>query len=250
MTPPRSITIDTQLVDFRGLRVRMRVEGNGEPLLLLNGLTRPLESWGPFAESLPGRTLICFDAPGVGGSPTPILPLSLSTLAALAAAMLDEAAVERSDVLGFSHGGAVAQQLAVNAPGRVRGLVLVSTSCGVGAIAGNNAMTALPRRSDARSWPRPDPLGALWHFLAISSWSSIPYLGAIRAPTLVVCGSRDRMVPPANSTLLARRIPDAELATLRAGHDLQRRGAAGTLAARVTEFLTTERVRGAPPIDR
>ena len=71
------------------------------------------------------------------------------------------------------------------------------------------------------------PLGALWHSLAISSWSSIPFLGAIRAPTLVVCGSRDRMVPPANSTLLARRIPDAELVMLSAGHDLQRRGRGG-----------------------
>jgi poly(3-hydroxyoctanoate) depolymerase len=243
VTPPRSIA-DPQLLDVRGLTVRMRVEGNGEPLLLLNGLTRPLESWRAFAESLRGRTLICFDAPGVGGSPTPILPLSISTLAALAAAMLDEVGVERCDVLGFSLGGAIAQELAVSAPGRVRGLVLASTSCGVGAIAGNSARIASRQRSDARDWPRPDPLGALWHSLAISSWSSVPYLGAIRAPTLVVCGSRDRVVPPANSALLARRIPDAELATLPAGHDLQRRGPAGMLAARVTEFLSTERVRG------
>jgi pimeloyl-ACP methyl ester carboxylesterase len=251
VTPPRSIALGSQLLDVRGLRVRMRVEGDGDPVLLLNGLTRPLESWGPFAESLHGRTLICFDAPGVGGSPTPILPLSISTLAALAAAMLDEVGVDRADVLGFSHGGAVAQQLAAQAPARVRGLVLVSTSCGVGATAaGNSAMSASRKQSDAGSWPRPDAVGALWHSLAISSWSSIPFLGAIRAPTLVVCGSRDRVVPPANSTLLARRIPDAELATLPAGHDLQRRGPAGTLAARVTEFLTTERVLGSLPVDR
>jgi poly(3-hydroxyoctanoate) depolymerase len=250
MTQPRSIAVDTQLLDVRGLRVRLRVEGDGDPVLLLNGLTRPLESWGPFIESLRGRTLISFDAPGVGGSPTPILPLSISMLATLAAAVLDEADVDRADVLGFSHGGAVAQQLAAQAPARVRGLVLVSTSCGVGATAaGNSAMRASRKRSDARPWPSPDAVGALWHSLAISSWSSIPFLGAIRAPTLVVCGSRDRVVPPANSTLLARRIPDAELVMLLAGHDLQRRGPAGALAARVTEFLTTERVLAALPVD-
>lgn len=251
MTPPRSIALGSQLLDVRGLRVRMRVEGDGDPVLLLNGLTRPLESWGPFAESLHGRTLISFDAPGVGGSSTPFLPLSMSTLATLAAAVLDEADVDRADVLGFSHGGAVAQQLAAQAPARIRGLVLVSTSCGVGATAaGNSAMSASRKRSDARSWPSPDAVGALWHSLAISSWSSIPFLGAIRAPTLVVCGSRDRVLPPANSTLLARRIPDAELVMLLAGHDLQRRGSADALAARVTEFLTTERVLGSLPVDR
>lgn len=250
MTQPRSIAIDSQLLDVHGLRVRMRVEGNGDPVLLLNGLTRPLESWGPFSESLRGRTLISFDAPGVGGSPTPILPLSIATLATLAAAVLDEAGVDRADVLGFSHGGAVAQQLAVHASSRVRGLVLVSTSCGVGATASHSAMNASRKPSAGSSWPRPDALGALWHSLAISSWSSIPFLGAIRAPTLVVCGSRDRVVPPANSALLARRIPDAELVMLVAGHDLQRRGPANALAARVAEFLTTERVLGALPVDR
>jgi poly(3-hydroxyoctanoate) depolymerase len=245
MTSPRTIAFDSQLLDVHGLRIRMRVEGDGEPVLLLNGLTRPLESWGPFTESLRGRTLISFDAPGVGGSPTPILPLPISSLATLAAAVLDEAGVDRADVLGFSHGGAVAQQLAVTAPARVRGLVLVSTSCGVGATASQSVLNASRQRSDPRSWPKVDAVGALWHSLAISSWSSIPFLGAIRAPTLVVSGSRDRVVPPVNSILLARRIPDAELVMLPAGHDLQRRGPAGPLAVRVAEFLMTDRVLSA-----
>jgi poly(3-hydroxyoctanoate) depolymerase len=254
-TQTRSIAVDTRLLDVHGLQVRMRVEGNGEPLLLLNGLTRPLESWGPFIESLSDRTVISFDAPGVGESPTPILPLSISMLATLAAAVLDEAGVDRADLLGFSHGGAVAQQLAVHAPARVRGLVLVSTSCGVGATARYSAPNpsrpnASRQRSDPGSWPPSDAVGALWHSLAISSWSSIPFLGAIAAPTLVVCGSRDRLVPSANSALLARRIPGAELVTLLAGHDLQRSGPAGALAARVAEFLTSDRVLGALPVDR
>jgi len=150
-------------------------------------------------------------------------------------------------VLGFSHGGAVAQQLAVDAPARVRRLVLVSTSCGVGATPGSqDALRGLHPPSDARPWPLPDALGTLWHFLAISSWSSIPFLGAIRAPTLVVCGTRDRVVPPTNSTLLARRIPGAELVMLPAGHDLQRRGPAQALVSTVEPFLAT----GRPAHDR
>jgi poly(3-hydroxyoctanoate) depolymerase len=246
---PRPRPYDSEIVVVHGLRIRIRVEGEGDPLLLLNGLTRPLESWGPFAEAMGGRTLISFDAPGVGGSPTPILPLSIAALARIAVSVLDEAGLDRADVLGFSHGGAVAQQLAVHAPARVRRLVLVSTSCGVGATPGSQeALRALRTPSDARSWPRLDAVGALWHSLAISTWSSIPFLGAIRAPTLVVCGARDRVVPAANSALLARRIPGAELVVLPAGHDLLRRGPALSLAGAVEPFLVAGHVPDSLPL--
>ena len=225
-------------VAVRGFSVRVRVDGDGEPLLLLNGLTRPLESWGPFIEAIGHRTIVSFDAPGVGRSPTPMLPLSISMLAGIAASVLEDAGFDTADVLGFSLGGAVAQQMAADAAQRVRRLVLVSTSCGVGATPGGQAgLRSLRAPSEARSWPPPDAVGALWHSLAISSWSSIPFLGAIRAPTLVVCGARDPVVPPANSSLLARRIPDARLVILAAGHDLQRRGTASLLAGAVEQFL-------------
>ena len=216
----------------------MRVEGEGDPLLLLNGLTRPLESWEPFTHAIRGRTFISFDAPGVGGSPTPLLPMSISMLAALAASLLDEFGLDTVDVLGFSHGGAVAQQLAVQSPGKVRRLVLASTSCGVGATpGGRGALRGRAKESESHSWPKPNPVGMLWHSLAISSWSSIPFLGAIGMPTLVVSGTHDRVVPPENSTLLARRIPGADLVMLSAGHDLQRHGPASALASAVDAFL-------------
>jgi poly(3-hydroxyoctanoate) depolymerase len=227
------------------------VEGEGEdpPLLLLNGLGRPLQSWDPFTRSLSCRTIVSFDAPGVGGSPTPVLPLSISMLASVAASVLDETQLDSADVLGFSHGGAVAQQLAIDAPARIRRLVLASTSCGLGAIPGQQDRLALRLASEARSWPGSNPVGTLWQSLAISSWSSIPFLGAIRAPTLVVCGTRDRIVPPANSALLAQRIPGAELVLLPAGHDLQRSGPASALAGAVEPFLAAARALDPVPAD-
>jgi poly(3-hydroxyoctanoate) depolymerase len=239
MSGPRPTAVRSQLVSVGGRQVRLRVVGEGEPLILLNGLTRPLESWDPFTQALHGRTVVSFDAPGVGGSPTPILPMSISMLAALTALLLDQIGLDRADVLGFSHGGAVAQQLAVQAPRKVRRLVLVSTSCGVGATPGDGrgALRGQPKQSESSSWPQPNPIGVLWHSLAISSWSSIPFLGAIRVPTLVVSGAHDRVVPPANSALLARRILGAELVMLPAGHDLQRRGPASALAGVVEPFL-------------
>ena len=47
-----------RVVRVGGLSVRVHLQGEGEPLLLLNGVTRPLESWVPLAEELPGRTLV------------------------------------------------------------------------------------------------------------------------------------------------------------------------------------------------
>jgi pimeloyl-ACP methyl ester carboxylesterase len=159
------------------------------------------------------------------------------------------ALVDTADVLGFSHGGGVAQQLAVDAPARVRRLVLVSTSCGLGATPGSQgSLRTLRPPAAARDWPRPDAVGTLWQMLAISTWTSIPFLGAIQAPTLVVCGDHDRVVPPANSRLLAQRIPGAELVIIPSGHDVQRTASAQALVNAVEPFLSAGRAPEQLPV--
>jgi poly(3-hydroxyoctanoate) depolymerase len=208
-------------------------------VLLLNGMSRPMESWAPFADELHDRTIIAFDGPGVGASQTPVVPYSMPMLADIAARVLDAVGVEKADVVGYSHGGAVAQQMAVGHPARVNRLVLLATACGVGAVPGRprefTQMLLTPNRETR--WPRPDPVGLLWQIAAISTWSSIPVLGCIDAPTLVVCGVRDRAVAPANSRLLASRIRDARLVTIQAGHDLQKPGPAAIVGRLVERFL-------------
>jgi pimeloyl-ACP methyl ester carboxylesterase len=248
LTTPGRPTYDAQLRVLRGLRVRVRVhEGSGTPLLLLNGLTRPLESWGRVVDLLPERTIVTYDAPGVGRSAAPVLPVTVAMLADIARSVLDQCDIDTVDVLGFSHGGAVAQQLAVSTPDRVRRLVLVSTSCGVGAtVSGRSAWHA--GTWDSRPWPRPGLRGLMWNSLAVSTWTSIPFLSAIRCPTLVVCGTYDRVVPTVNSALLARRIPDARLVTLVAGHDLQRPAPAGALVAVAEPFLAERRAAEPGPV--
>jgi len=241
MSRPGSIRVESQQLSFQGLQITMQVAGDGPPLLLINGMTRPMQSWEHFTRELTGRTVITFDAPGVGDSPNAVLPLSMAGHAALAVAVLDAAGLAQADVLGFSHGGAVAQQLACDAPDRVRRLVLVATSCGVGATPsrGQAILRSVGTLADESPWQFDDALGLLWHSLAISSWSSISFLGAIGAPTLVVCGTGDSVVPPANSKVLAGRIPGASLVMLPAGHDLQRAEHAKALARIVENFLRT-----------
>ncbi|MDT5322108.1 MAG: hypothetical protein QOD88_4630 [Mycobacterium sp.] len=76
---------DTFVLSIGGLRIAARTTGSGDPVLLLNGMSRPMESWTFFAGALRGRTLIAFDGPGVGASETPMVPYSMPMLSDIAA---------------------------------------------------------------------------------------------------------------------------------------------------------------------
>ena len=239
MSIDKDHSIISRSVEASGCRIHVRVEGQGEPLLLINGLTRPLGSWFPFADAMTGRRIVSFDAPGVGESANSLLPLSIAQLAAICVAVLDELGLERVDVLGFSLGGAVAQELAGTYPTRVRRLVLAATSCGIGStLAGWDMRDGVA--VVVNGLVRANPVATIWRVMAFAAWSSIPYLGSIEAPTLVVCGSEDRVAPIANSRSLANRIPNARLVELDEGHDLQATGAAEHLARVVEGFLARD----------
>src|SRR5215469_9763127 len=104
-----------------------RGDGTRTPLLLMNGIGANLELLQPLVDALdPAIEVIRFDVPGVGGSPTPLIPLRFPAMAWLVGRMLDTLGYGRVDVLGISWGGALAQQFAVQHPRRCRRLVLVS----------------------------------------------------------------------------------------------------------------------------
>src|SRR5262245_48450898 len=109
------------------------------PLVLINGLGANLEMWAPLRRALGRRRrTIAFDAPGTGDSSTPLRPLTMRELGKLTLDLLDALAVDDVDVLGYSFGGAVAQEVARAAdPGRIHRLVLAATTCGWGALPGD-----------------------------------------------------------------------------------------------------------------
>jgi len=262
-------------VTASGLRIRVRVEGEGPTVLLVNGLGANVHSWGELAAHLPGFTVVSFDAPGTGGSQTPVAPYGIPKVARVARDVLDAVGVERADVLGYSFGGAVAQQLARTDPDRVRRLVLVGTSCGVGAVPG--ALSALlavmtparhypgpghrlaqvmvrlapaERASAAVSgqihrWQRQAPPSARGYTLqvgAFSTFHSLPWLHELAQPALVVTGTHDRLMPMANAALLAAHLPQARLHVVQGwGHYLLHDATSGAATA-VADFLTAEPV--------
>jgi pimeloyl-ACP methyl ester carboxylesterase len=224
--------------------------GQGEPLLLVQGMTGHSLHWGePFLCALePDFELVLYDHRGVGRSAPYAEPFSIADLAADADALLEALGIERAHVLGISMGGMIAQELALAAPERVRTLTLGATYCGgPGAqftddrIVNDIAMAILsgdPQRKIRAGWdysvspefanadgnferftevavvyPVPLPM-IMAQMQAIIAHDTSERLGDIAAPTLVVHGTADQMLGVANGELVASLIPGARLELL------------------------------------
>ena len=257
------------------VRLRTSVRGSGRPLLLVTGLGASLDLAEPFERELAarGRQVISFDAPGIGGSTPYRSPRRMPGLVRTITRMLDALGCDEVDVFGVSLGGVVAQQLARQAPHRVRGLVLAATAPGVGGMPGApSALLALttPRRyrdpehylriagriygGMARTDPRtllrstigrlqpPSMIGYVGQLYAITGWTSMPWLHTLRQPTLVIAGDDDPIIPLINGRILAWRIPNASLHVVRGGGHLFILERPAGIAELVTSFLAGEPV--------
>jgi poly(3-hydroxyalkanoate) depolymerase len=267
----RSHGRDIHTLDVDGVRLRVAIRGSGRPLLLLMGIGGNLEMWQPFEDALDPAAMqsITVDAPGTGGSSSYRIPRRMPGLARTMDRMLQALGYDEVDVLGVSFGGVLAQQLAHQAPQRVRRLVLAATGAGLGGVPGSPRVLlalATPRRytqpdyfrrvapmiygggvrhdpdailhgSLARFTKPPSLAGYLGQLFAITGWTSLPWLGRLRQPTLVLAGDDDPIVPLLNGHMLARLIPDARLHVVRGGGHLFLLERPREMGAVVMEFL-------------
>ena len=269
MTTGAEVQPQTITVAGQPIRYDIRTgDGRSTPLLMLCGIGAAFEVLQPVVDALdPGREVIRFDVPGVGGSPVGPLPYSFPALAWLTRRLLNHLGYEQVDVLGFSWGGGLAQQLAIQHPHTVRRLVLVSTATGMLMVPGR-PRTLLkmigPRRfrdpeyaagiaaylyggsarrrsgeigrmfrSQAQAGSR---RGYLFQLAAGAVWTSLPFLGLLGQPTLILSGDDDPIIPVANAHLMARLIRNSELHVYSGGH-VELVTEAPTLTPLITEFL-------------
>ncbi len=233
-----------------------KVTGNGEPLLLLHGLVVTGAMFDPLVELLQGNfRMIIPDLRGHGQSGDLPGPYDVPSLTADLDAVLDHAGVESCAVLGYSHGGTVAQQLAHTRRATVERMMLVCTyACNVATLRERMEASVLqmlltlftPRTlanlmvQPSKSKPggeiglnetqvvwlralmgtnRAAPMRAAARGLV--TFDSRPWLGEIRVPTVVVGGTHDTGVPQHHFDTLVKGIPGARgLLIERAGHIL------------------------------
>jgi pimeloyl-ACP methyl ester carboxylesterase len=130
-TTGSNTTAPTQFLEVNGLRYAYRRfgTGSGRPLLCLQHFTGTLDNWDPAVTDplASGREVLLFDNAGIGRS-TGDVPETIAEMTKHVLAFLDGLGLRSCDVLGFSLGGMIAQQMAQNGPTIIRRMILVGTA--------------------------------------------------------------------------------------------------------------------------
>lgn len=248
---PRYVTVD-------GTRLRYVDTGSGPAVVLVHGLGGSIYSWRfaiePIARA--GYRVIAFDNRGFGGSAKPDTGYSNDDYTRLLVDLLDSLHVADAVLVGHSMGGEIAAAAALAAPARVRGLVLIDAS-GYGPslpwylryvrwpVIGRLALDFRGRGITARILrstfgdpsrvtadeidqyyaPVPDPAfaHALYMLLRRFDFDALRgRLGAVAAPTLVIWGGRDRIVPVSDGLAMMQDLPRAVFVLVpQGGHNVQ-----------------------------
>jgi len=268
--------------DLTDVRCHYEVMGNGDPLLMISGLGSTIDNWNCVASQLAQSfTLILIDNRETGQSVAKRTPQVISDLASDVVELLDHLQLDRAHVLGLSFGGIIAQRFAIDHPSRVDRLVLMSCASRFGPYV--TAITTLlahtlrrfpidqyrkimdllgtsPEYFDAHA----DQIAQMADGLADScdhraaAVRQLACLGStgvappdeyrIDAPTLVIAGEQDLLVPQAYVRRMADEIPGSEFFSIPScGHNpLQEKP--DVVIPRIVEFLSRSSTASAHPL--
>jgi 3-oxoadipate enol-lactonase len=237
------------------LNIYYEIIGQGQPLVMIRGVGSNVDHWYEQVPDLSQKyQLLVFDNRGIARTSDPGGSFSTKNMAADTVALMEAVGIKKAHLLGYSMGGMIAQEFALAYPHKINGLILVATDCGISLrtearpeysrlftemirLGTNEAKTSAAGCLFAKQTfkNRPDiiqryaevslrfpasqkTLERQWE--AITLHDACSRLQNITAPTLVITGSEDVLIPPENSRLLAERIPDAQLRTITGGGHL------------------------------
>jgi pimeloyl-ACP methyl ester carboxylesterase len=228
-----------QFVTAAGVRTAYLDEGTGDPVVALHGVPTSSELFEPLLPWLAGRRVIAPDLLGLGATDTPSGSLGYERYAAHLAAFLDAVAPRRFDLVVHDLGGVLGLDWAGRNPERVRRLVVLSTTVtatvrwaalwslifGIELVGGSGAVAATIVRLARRPGAVPPDLATRWAqpwtrrrvvrgLDLVAPWrlaGIADRLASVRAPTLIVWGTRDSVFPVATARTLQHLLPDARV---------------------------------------
>ncbi|WP_439399995.1 alpha/beta fold hydrolase (plasmid) [Bradyrhizobium sp. PMVTL-01] len=236
-----------QIAGVNGIDIAYQVQGSGPPLVLVMGYRLSSAAWPiAFLDTLARQfTVITLDNRGTGRSEKPVHGYALANMARDIHDLLDVLDIGRIHLMGYSMGGAIAQEFVSQFPERVTSLILCATMCGGvdATYADANVVRVMrdldglsPEQAARQIWKvtyapaylaqnqsaavdqtrreiaLPTPLHAAdLQFQAFAEFDGSKSLKDIRCPTLVLTGGLDELIPPQNSRLMVNRIPNAKL---------------------------------------
>ncbi|HBZ01260.1 MAG TPA: alpha/beta hydrolase [candidate division Zixibacteria bacterium] len=259
-------------IKANGINIYYEIQGQGKPLVLIMGLRRNAEWWYCQIPALAEHfQVLVFDNRGAGRSDQPAADYSIPLFADDTAALMKGLGLSSAHVLGISMGGYIAQELAINYPELVQGLILGCTGAG-----GSRAVLMTPERlakftankglspeeilrkdmdiyfseGFIQEWPEKieefveisrrhyqPPESFLRQFAACQKHDTLKRLHRIIHPTLIMTGDDDPLIPPENSRILKEMIPQARLEFFPAGRHCFFMEFASKFNQKVIDFL-------------
>ena len=238
-------TVKAKTVHVNDIDISYKEMGKGYPLIMIMGFSGTMEMWSPvMLKELAGNNrVIILDNRGIGGTTASDKKFTIELFAADMSGFLDALNIKSANILGWSMGGYIAQELALTYPDKVNRLILYGADCGgkeqilpsqeVTAMMMGTSETDQEKEEKVRSllfpqsWREmnPDPQKYMQNITesassqaiegqitAMEDWSgSYSRLSNISQNTLLITGTADIVTPPQNSLMMMEKIPGAWL---------------------------------------
>jgi pimeloyl-ACP methyl ester carboxylesterase len=270
----KSNPLDIKKVKVGDISIAYRIIGKGSPLLLIMGYAGAMNTWDSriITKLSQNHTVIIFDNRGVGNTSSGSKNFSIPQFAQDAVGLINALHLNKPDVMGFSMGGFIAQEVALTNPEKINKLVLYATACGGNESTSlNQNLTKITQNSKSttqfyseliklifpKEWIQQNPqiveivkekgfpsnmtMETLQkQYKAISSWRSIGVcnqLEKINIPTLIMVGTKDVLEPKVNSLVMSEKIPDSWLISIPDGGHAMMTQTPSTLSYVIQAFL-------------
>jgi pimeloyl-ACP methyl ester carboxylesterase len=231
------------IAKVNGINLHYRISGRGEPLVLIAGWGTDLRTWAFQVSAFRKRfQVLRFDNRGVGKSDKPDGPYTMKSMADDVIGLMDYLHIRAANILGLSMGGMIAQEVAINYPNRVLKLVLGCTFAYQGEGSGPTEEYTRNAGQDARQVRMTlaslaSNKSIVRYFVgvvvkltsrygmesfsaqgaAIREHDTSDRLHLIKCPTLVIAGTKDRVIRPSSSEHIASRVSRATLIMIENG---------------------------------